>query len=290
MSDVLSPWVTLIEAEVNLLMAIGTTITGTAVYYGGFLAAEFIARNRRKFKRWIAIFQAVAAARSELKVIAPTLYSKLFDALFEFYVRSLTPKNAASVIGKIIGLGGVALLERKLGLIKEILTLIPTTVLALLKNVADSLARAEQLWSTGIRALVAELQAQDVTVTPQEQRAIFEEIRAHPDEIRRIFQRLAHEIDAHLEGATWVPLMLSYPVRLKCLENGLPHGLRRSEITPVPSSTAGGSFAIRRRRPGRKNPNSGYPALSHWRTRAAATARQRCALSHIGIRSTPRAR
>ena len=48
MSDVLSPWVTLIEAEVNLLMAIGTTITGTAVYYGGFLAAEFIARNRRK--------------------------------------------------------------------------------------------------------------------------------------------------------------------------------------------------------------------------------------------------
>jgi hypothetical protein len=198
MSDVLAPMETMIETEVNLLMAIGTTMTGTAIFYAGFTLSDFIAKNQHKFKHWIAIVEAILKARRELKHYAPTLYDNLFDALFEFYKDSITPENAASLVGKIIGLGGQALLARKLNVISSAGVLILNTTLLLLHNLADSIARAEKLWKSGIHKLVAELRSLDVEVTPQEQIAIFQELRAHPKEIGHIFQRLVSEINEHM--------------------------------------------------------------------------------------------
>jgi len=45
---------------------------------------------------------------------------------------------------------------------------------------------------------VAELRSLHIEVTPQEQIAIFQELRAYPKEIGHIFQRLVSEINEHM--------------------------------------------------------------------------------------------
>lgn len=198
MYDVLAPLVTIIEAEVNLLLAIGTTLTGTGLLYGGVALSAFIVQNKNKFKDWIAIIEAIIEARNELKLIAPTVYSNIFDAVFKFYGRSLTPANAASYVGKIIGEGGKALWTNKINIFASVGSLILSAASVLAKNLPDSIARAEQLWKDGARTLMVELRSQGVEVTPQEQIAIFQEIRAHPKEIAQIFQRLITKINEHI--------------------------------------------------------------------------------------------
>lgn len=198
LADELAPLATMMEAELHLLMAIGTTLTGTAIFYAGFTASDFIARNRRKFKHWYAIVAAILGARGELKRFAPTLYDNLFDAVFGFYGRSLTLENVAAVVGKIIGIGGQSLLKGKFSVVAAAGSLILSTVLMLLKNVPDSLQRADELWKRGIRSVVADLRAQGIEVTLGEQVAIFQEIRANPKEIERIFRRLMGELNEHI--------------------------------------------------------------------------------------------
>jgi hypothetical protein len=187
----------MIEVEVALLMAIGTTMTGTAIFYAGFTVSDFIARSHGKFKHWIAIFEAILEARDALQRLAPTLYDKLFDTLFSFYVGSLTPANVAKVVGTIIGKGGEYLLKRKLNALLAGVTLFLGTAVMLLQNVADSVARAEALYNRGIPALLADFRKHGVTLTRQDQIAIFNELRANPAQIRNVFTRLSNEITEH---------------------------------------------------------------------------------------------
>ncbi|QDV35073.1 hypothetical protein [Tautonia plasticadhaerens] len=197
LSKKLAPIQTMIEVEVNLLMAIGTAMTGTAIFYAGFTLSDFIARNRHKFTHWIAIVGAVLDAREDLQRLAPTLYDNLFDALFSFYLRSLKPGNVSKVVGAILGKGGERLVRGKINVLLSAITLILGVVVALLQNIADSLSRAESIYNQGMRTLVADLRDQGVTVTPREQAAIFDEIRAHPQEIRDVFTRLHTKVDEH---------------------------------------------------------------------------------------------
>lgn len=178
-----------------------TTITGTTTIYGIAVILSFLLQNRNKLEHWIAIFEAVLEARSQLKHYAPTLYSKLFDALLQFYVDSVTPENVAALIGKIVGLGGVALLERKLNVFKTLSSLALSVVLRCLQNVGDSFSRARHLWEQGLPGLKAELAAQGIHLTMQDEAAILRELMAHPKELRMVFERLTHEIASHAQGA-----------------------------------------------------------------------------------------
>jgi hypothetical protein len=197
----LAPIETMIETEVNLLMGIGTVITGTAVFWAGAELSVFVAKNRHKFGHWIAIFAAVLAAREALKRLAPTLYDKLFDALFYFYIRSLKPENVANVVGWIIGKGGERLMKGKLNLLLNGCILVIDVLVMLLKNVADSVLRAKGLYNQGFHGIVTELRSQGGDVTPQEQLKIFNELKANPEEIKKIFTTLVNEIQEHAKAA-----------------------------------------------------------------------------------------
>ena len=198
----LAPIQIAIEAELYFLVGLGTTLTGTSTVFAITSIGDFIARNHRKFKHWIAICVAIVSARKQLKRLAPTLYLKIFDMVVMHWLKSIRPQDKASTIGYVLAAMvkelGDQVLTKRLKVFNVVLRLVMKVVVMLLQAVANSVVRAQQSWERGIDQMRSDLSGLGITISRVEQLKIFDEIRRNAGPLKNLTEELAKEIQQHM--------------------------------------------------------------------------------------------
>jgi hypothetical protein len=207
MLERVAPLVLLLEVEVHFALGLVAGAGGILVYGVVTLGSIFffLLENRRQFPHWVAIVQALLEARDDLRRLAPTLYDKLFDALFLNAVRNV-PRNllsnsslhASFGVGVIVGAIGRTAFKSKLSVFLFCLTVLGQIIRTILLSTPGAVQQA--LIEADLTRMVNSLTAQGMQITPRERDAIQREVKANPQAIMQIIDRLSRAVNEHAAG------------------------------------------------------------------------------------------
>lgn len=188
------------EIEMKLLMGVvaGSSGVGFAIVIGTEVL-EFVVENRENFEKWKRQLEAVLKARELLKAHAPTIYEKVFNAVLKKLYKdvksnipdAVTPEVVAFGVGVIIGSVGKALAKGKFSILMLIFIVLEQIVVRFSISVVPG---AFKLTADEYRKLADEIiqkmREAGVPIDSPTVKLIFEEVRKHPEEIKKAFNLL----------------------------------------------------------------------------------------------------
>jgi len=202
--------VTISECEMKLIMGIvaGASGVGFAIVVGTEVL-EFVAEHSKDFQVWTHILRIAFEVRESLKTVAPTLYDKLFDAIFKVFLKDVwaklgnatTPEILSFMVGVILGhiahhldeatetgsaVAPVAILWIILeAMVKRFfLSVVPTAIAMTSKEYGDI-----------AKDMVATLKEHRVAISQDDMVKIVQEVQRHPAEIKAAVAKLRGALD-----------------------------------------------------------------------------------------------
>jgi hypothetical protein len=186
------------EFEVRVMMGFVAGSSGAGfVSIVGLEVAEFVQRNKENFGKWYRMLMAVLEVRAILKLVAPTLYDKVFNAVLKQVLDKLpeavTPDAVAFGLGVIVGAMGkkVFLKGGKLTILSVLFVVLEQIVMRFSLSVAPVAAKlALADFRKFADDIVRTLKEVGVAIRDEDIRKIVEEVQKHPREIKRAFDKL----------------------------------------------------------------------------------------------------
>lgn len=197
--------VTVAETEMKLIMGIiaGGSGVGFAIVVGTE-AVEWVTEHRRQFPVWQRAVRVFLEVRQRLRVYAPTLYDKLFDAvLSRFYgdaksklTEAATPEVIAFLVGVILGHLGKAASKGPVAPLAIVLMVIEAMVKRFfLSVVPGAVSLTAKQYDELAHELIGKLQQSGITMTREDMLRIFEEVQKHPDQIKAAYKALQEAVE-----------------------------------------------------------------------------------------------
>jgi hypothetical protein len=192
--------VRLAEFEVNVLLGIVAasssvgllTVVGVDVF-------KFLVTHRDHFAVWQRQMQAFLKARSRLKVKAPTLYEKIFEAFLQQFwgatcagmpTAMLQPDAAGKLTGVMLGKLGRAAVQTRLTALGTVWIILSSVAGKLLTSVPTAIRLTVEEYKQSAQDLIKQLQLLKISISEREAQQIFQEIARNPHEIYTVFQEL----------------------------------------------------------------------------------------------------
>ena len=188
------------EVEMKLMMGIvaGASGVGFATVVGTEVA-QFTVENRNNFAKWSRSFKAFLQAREILRNKVPRLYDKVFNAILDRVWKDWRSKLGGSVtaeivafgVGVIIGSAGKYAAEGVFSMLKVALIVLEQIVIRFSLGVAPTaFVHTTQEYKKFADSLISSLPGAGIALTDADVRAVVEEVKRNPNEVRRAFEIL----------------------------------------------------------------------------------------------------
>ncbi|MFM0277693.1 hypothetical protein P0D75_06685 [Paraburkholderia sediminicola] len=185
------------EVEMKWLLGIlaGSSGTGFALVIGSEIA-EFIVTNRNDFTKWTAQYRAVLEARDYLKRFAPTLYEKVFNSILHRVFRdwwsnvpdAITSEAVAFGVGVVIGGVGKKVAAGRFSLWALIFLVVEQLCVRFALSVSpEAFKLTEAEYRRTAAQIIEKLKGAGVNISDQDIKKIVDEVRGHPNEIRKAY-------------------------------------------------------------------------------------------------------
>jgi hypothetical protein len=196
------------EAEMKLLTGIlaGSGTAGFAIVIGTEVLG-FVVENSDQFKTWQVQLSAVLKARKYLKLFAPTIYDKVFDAVLHRLYKdvksklpeAVTPDTISFGVGVIVGSVGKKVAQGKFSLLSLIWVIIEQLSVRFTLSV---LPEAFTVTGTEYRKIsgqiISKLREAGIVIHEADVKRMIEEVRLHPQEIKKAYQMLKEAFEKNL--------------------------------------------------------------------------------------------
>lgn len=190
----------LAELEMKLLIGIvaGSSGIGFAIVVGTEIFS-FVVENRTNFEKWKRQLGTILEVRAFLKLHAPTLYDKVFDAVLQKVwkdVKSQVPnavtgETVAFGVGVIFGSAGKAAAKGKFSLLGVLVVILQQIVIRFSLNVApQALKLTADEYAKLAAEIIGNLNQAGVVITDADVRKIVEEVEKNPRQIKEAFDKL----------------------------------------------------------------------------------------------------
>jgi hypothetical protein len=188
------------EVLVRLLMGIvaGSSGYGFAVVIGSEVA-EFVIENRKNFETWMRQLRTVLQVRDFLKKFAPTLYTKVFDAILSQLYKdmkgkvpdSIAPEVVAFGVGVVLGGVGKKFLQGKLSILAVAFVIVEQIVVRFsLSVVPGAFKLTAEEYKKLADEIIKKMRENGISIDNADVQKIVEEVNAHPEKIKQAFKML----------------------------------------------------------------------------------------------------
>jgi hypothetical protein len=194
-----------LEVEMKFFMGLIAGGSGVGfVLVVGTEVLEFVVEHEKDFPVWRHAWEVFWDARKYLKTYAPTLYEKVFWAVLKKFLgdsmdqvgNATTAEIAAFFVGVVLGhLGEHASKGAALAPLFVIGTIFNALWKRFLLSVAPgAMELTKKQYEELANDIIAKLKESDLTITKDDIDKILKELKAHPEEIKAIFRKLADAI------------------------------------------------------------------------------------------------
>jgi hypothetical protein len=202
--------VTVGECEMKLLMGILAGASGVGfVIVVGTEVLEFVVEHRDDFSAWNHAFWVALDVREKLKAFAPTLYDKLFTAIFKRFVGDVwsqlgtatTPEIISFMVGVILGHSGHALTEAaEAGSVVAPIVILGIILDAMLKRlvlsvIPNAISITSKQYSDIAKDLLARLKESGISLSNDDMVKILHEVQENPEKVKSALARLRETLD-----------------------------------------------------------------------------------------------
>jgi hypothetical protein len=194
-----------LEVEMKFFMGLIAGGSGVGfVLVVGTEVLEFVVEHEKDFPVWRHAWEVFWDARKYLKTYAPTLYEMVFWAVLKKFLgdsldqvgNATTAEIAAFFVGVVLGhLGEHASKGAALAPLFVIGTIFNALWKRFLLSVAPgAMELTKKQYEELANDIIAKLKESDLTITKDDIDKILKELKAHPEEIKAIFRKLADAI------------------------------------------------------------------------------------------------
>ena len=206
----LAPLATLLEIEAEVLLGAIAASSGLGfVAVNGLTALQWVMQNRDNISKWSSAFSTIASAWWALRKVSPTMAYKVLGQFIWKDIQNMpeTALNDKKMVARYVGIMlvkvGKLILARDTSILLEVLPALLKRVLIAMGKVAKAAALPTvfSLVESGPGAgphaardeamtLVQELAHWGVNITWDDAKAIYKEIREHPDDVENLLIKL----------------------------------------------------------------------------------------------------
>lgn len=207
----------LIEAEMNFILAIASANPVVFAADIGLNVAEWTAKNKDNFPKWVAAISILLSVRATLKKHTPTLWDKIVDAallgawkgskaalaMFGTDVASKIPeamvsdpKKIAKLAGSLLGKIGAAGFKGRMGALKTVWTILSTLAVKAALAIPSAVKITAVEKKKTAEELIAALRTAGVALSQGDAETIAEEVANNAGTVKDALKKLKDGFDA----------------------------------------------------------------------------------------------
>jgi hypothetical protein len=200
----LAPLQTMLEVEAQALLGAIAATGGTGfASVVGVGAAQWVAQNRDAIARFLTAIGPIMGAAAGLKLLAPTLFDKVFWAVFQRVLTEIpesaagNPKLIARFVGTLLVKPGQLTLKRDAAALADALAPLAKRVVLATSQAARAAPGAAKAVVRGeVSDLIQDLRRTDGALTPDDADRILVEIRKNPAELKTLIDQFRRALRA----------------------------------------------------------------------------------------------